>query len=81
MLSGFPLHCDRRNCDARKAIVFHINVSFLGKAVLEAGPEPGIDETGNVYGRCCYKVVPVKVSTSATKDDQTASWSYQEVSV
>lgn len=81
MLSGFPPHIDRRDRNARKAIVFHVNVCFLGKAVLEAGPEPGIDEAGNVYSRCCYEVVPVKILTSAIKNDLTAGWSYQEVSV
>ena len=81
MLSGFPPHIDGRDRNARKAIVFHVNVCFLGESVLEAGPEPGIDETGNVYGRCRYEVVPAKISISATKADQTAGWSYQEVSV
>lgn len=81
MLSRFPPHCDRRDSDTRKSIVFHVNVRLLGEAVLEAGPEPWIEHTGDVYSRRRYEIVPVKTLTSAMNDNQRAGWSYQEVSV
>ena len=57
MLPGHPVEGggDR---DAGEPVVFHEYLGALAAPVLDVGTEPGIDQAGNVHGRCCDEVVP-----------------------
>lgn len=79
VLSGSPLHAAARNCDACKAALFYVYIGLLGKAVLECCPEPWIDETRNINGRCRNEIVPVKRQRLWDEDWKSAT--YQEVRV
>ena len=54
------MEVDSWNCDASQPIVLNINKSLLGETIFEPRPKPGKDETGNVYCRCSYKIVPIR---------------------